>query len=402
MPLMELIEEILTFSGFLEKQVDLAYISGIKEAAFDFVSKNRADLQGFLDWWELNHPKRTVKIPEDHDAMRILTIHKSKGLQYKVVVMPFLDWKIVATGNQAPILWSEYSISEQLRTVLPITHSSSLKDSQFKSMYQDEVRLAYLDSLNMLYVAFTRAEEVIWGFSEYSQTQAGVISGKQTGNMLFKLFKDGFERENFDSRPYWNEDETVFDWGDWPKIELEKVGRETPTKEIRWNSSPWASKLKTREYAWDFSGAGVEARAQRKLGLLVHEILEEANDLPHALNLIQQLTFEGRLDAETGNELHAQMRLLFDTPEFQRWYKSDFQVLAEQGILLPGGKQKRPDRILIGKEKALVIDFKTGEKKESHRQQVLEYMYLVHELSQLPVEGFVCYLDPTEIIAIHE
>ena len=91
---MELVEQGLTFLGLTQKQQDLSYVSGFKEAVFDYVKKNRADLLGFLDWWELNKKKRTVKIPEDHDAMRILTIHKSKGLQFKVVIMPFLDWEL--------------------------------------------------------------------------------------------------------------------------------------------------------------------------------------------------------------------------------------------------------------------------------------------------------------------
>src|SRR5690606_21561728 len=118
--------------------------SGFKEAVFDFVKNNRADLVGFLDWWELNSRKRTVKIPEDHDAMRILTIHKSKGLQYKVVIMPFLDWKVVADGLQAPIIWSPFATETSLETIVPLTHGSTLKDSYFSKVYEDEVRLAYL------------------------------------------------------------------------------------------------------------------------------------------------------------------------------------------------------------------------------------------------------------------
>ena len=67
---------------------------------------------------------------------------------------------------------------------------------------------------------------------------------------------------------------------------------------------------------------------------------------------------------------------------------------------MPGGTQKRPDRILIAKDEALVIDFKTGVKRESHELQVREYMALVATLTQLPVKGFLCYLEPTEIVAL--
>jgi ATP-dependent exoDNAse (exonuclease V) beta subunit len=401
LPLLELVEEVLDFLGFVEKRQDLSYISGFKEAVFDFVKKNLADLSGFLDWWELNQQKRTVKIPEDHDAMRILTIHKSKGLQYKAVILPFLDWTIVATGQHAPILWSEFENESGLRTVLPLTHQSMLADSEFGSTYGKEVRLAYLDSLNMLYVALTRAEEVIWGLSDFTQSKKGEISPKRTGNLLYELFLIGFSGENLDSKQFWNPDSYTFDWGDWPEPKKDLVKKDFSITPMRWEYSDWKSKLKTRDYAWDFSEAGVSARNQRMLGVIVHEILEKAINLEEGLNLVRQFGFEGRLDEETRILVSSQLQALFELPEFKNWYSSAYQIMSEQGILLPGGSQKRPDRILISKDKAVVVDFKTGEQRESHFSQVRDYMHLVSQLSQKPVEGYLCYLEPTQILVVN-
>ncbi|MFC5190196.1 UvrD-helicase domain-containing protein [Algoriphagus aquatilis] len=397
LPLVELMEEGLAFLGLTEKQQDLAYVSGFKEAVFDFVKKNRADLMGFLDWWELNKGKRTVKIPEDHDAMRILTIHKSKGLQYKVVIMPFLDWKIVASGQQAPVIWAPYQLGN-LETVIPLTHQKDLKNSHFSDYYQDEVRLAYLDSLNMLYVAFTRAEEVIWGFSDFTKSKEGVKLN-QTGNVLYTLFSTGFHIPD-PSDQGWNSELMTFDWGEW--------GRKIPPKDqkpkaplgLRWEILDWKEKLKTRNYAWDFSEDGLQARNQRKLGVIIHELLADSQSFEDALRLLREFTFEGRWDEATAEEVKVQLEMLFALDQIQDWFGPAYQSFSEQGILLPGGAQKRPDRILIGKDQALVIDFKTGEKRESHLNQVKEYMDLVAKLSQLPVKGYLCYLEPTEILEV--
>lgn len=397
LPLVELMEEGLAFLGLTEKQKDLAYVSGFKEAVFDFVKKNRADLMGFLDWWELNKGKRTVKIPEDHDAMRILTIHKSKGLQYKVVIMPFLDWGIVSSGQQAPVIWAPYQLGN-LQTVIPLTHQKDLKNSHFSDYYQDEVRLAYLDSLNMLYVAFTRAEEVIWGFSDFTRSKEGVKLN-QTGNVLYTLFSTGFHIPD-PSDQGWNSELMTFDWGEW--------GRKIPPKDqkpkaplgLRWEILDWKEKLKTRNYAWDFSEDGLQARNQRKLGVIIHELLADSQSLEDALRLLREFTFEGRWDEATAEEVKTQLEMLFALDQIQDWFGSAYQSLSEQGILLPGGAQKRPDRILIGKDQALVIDFKTGEKRETHLSQVKEYMGLVAKLSQLPVKGYLCYLEPTEILEV--
>ncbi|TFV92414.1 DNA helicase UvrD [Algoriphagus kandeliae] len=399
LPLLELMEESIEFLGLMEIQADLAYISGFKEAVFDFVKKNRADLVGFLDWWELNSKKRTVKIPEDHDAMRILTIHKSKGLQYKVVIMPFLDWGIVSSGLQAPIIWSPFKFDAS-ETIVPLTHGSTLKGSHFSKAYEDEVRLAYLDSLNMLYVAFTRAEEVIWGYANFTNSKTSGVSQKSTGNILYTLFSAGFEIPEFTLNQNWDAENLVFEAGEWISSKLGKEQHTFVPKPLRWETQDWRSKLKTKTIAWDFSGDGLQARAQRKLGVIVHELLAASQTQQDAELLLQQYTFEGRINHDTAQEVGDQLKKLFEIPQFQSWFGGEYLTMAEQGILLPGGNQRRPDRVLIGEKEVLVVDFKTGEKYASHHQQVKEYMGLVNQLSQKPVKGFLCYLEPTEIIEV--
>ena len=133
-----------------------------------------------------------------------------------------------------------------------------------------------------------------------------------------------------------------------------------------------------------------------------------SNEIQNSNNLViselnkklQQYTFEGRLDAETAAAVGDQLEALFTLPAFIVWFDPRFQSFAEQGILLPGGYQKRPDRILIGAKEAIVVDFKTGEKYASHLAQVKEYMVLVGSLCRKPVKGFLCYLEPTEILEV--
>ncbi|MCM0041246.1 MAG: UvrD-helicase domain-containing protein [Algoriphagus sp.] len=400
MPLMELVEQVLTFLGLTQNQQDLSYVSGFKEAVFDYVKKNRADLLGFLDWWELNKKKRTVKIPEDHDAMRILTIHKSKGLQFKVVIIPFLDWGIVSSGLQAPVLWAPFATDSGVQTVVPLTHQKLLKNSHFEGAYDEEVRLSYLDSLNMLYVAFTRAEEALFGFGTYSISKSKKeISPTRTGNLLYSFFSGGF---NFleGSSSSWNPDTLTFAWGDWPKAKKQEKIVASAGSSLRWDCMDWKSKLQTKRYPWDFSSEGIRAREQRDFGIIIHDILAEAKGLEDANQLVRKYTFEGRWEEAVALEIHQKLAQLFTLPQVKAWFDPNLPTLTEQGILVPGGAQKRPDRILIRKDEALVIDFKTGVKRESHAHQVYEYMELVKTLTHLPVKGYLCYLEPTEIIAL--
>jgi CRISPR/Cas system-associated exonuclease Cas4 (RecB family) len=158
--------------------------------------------------------------------------------------------------------------------------------------------------------------------------------------------------------------------------------------------------LDTKTYAWDFSPEGILAREQRDMGVIIHDLLAASECLDDALRLLRQFTFEGRWDESTAEEIKGKLEQLFALPQVQSWFDASYQSLTEQGILLPGGGQRRPDRILLGKKEALVIDFKTGVKRESHLSQVKEYMVLVATLTQLPVTGYLCYLEPTEIVAL--
>jgi len=84
----------------------------------------------------------------------------------------------------------------------------------------------------------------------------------------------------------------------------------------------------------------------------------------------------------------------------KEWFSEDVQVMTEQGIILPGGSAKRPDRIIVKKEQTVVLDFKTGEKKDAHQKQVMEYMVLINHLIPKPVDGYLVYIETGEIVKV--
>ena len=252
----------------------------------------------------------------------------------------------------------------------------------------------------MLYVAFTRAEEAFFGFSIYSISKTKKESSPtRTGNLLYSLFSGEFKFGEEEGSS-WNSDTKTFDWGEWPKaVENEgEVIRQVPA--LRWDCMDWKSKLHTKTYPWDFSSEGIRAREQRDFGVIIHDILAASRGLEDAIQLLKEYTFDGRWEEDTAAQIKLKLEQLFEFPQVRSWFDPGFPTLTEQGILEPGGMQKRPDRILIAKDEALVIDFKTGVKRESHVLQVREYMALVETLTQLPVKGYLCYLEPTEIVAL--
>ncbi|MEB2785066.1 UvrD-helicase domain-containing protein [Algoriphagus persicinus] len=390
LPLMEALEELIKVLGLMELGLEKAYISGFKEAVYDFTATNRADLSGFLDWWEINQTKRTVKIPEGHNAMRILTIHKSKGLQFKVVVMPFLKWTIFDT-NKGNVVWSPFEDREKgLSTIIPLTLNGNLANSDFRDTYAEEATMAYLDSLNMLYVALTRAEDVFLGFIPYKEKIGSQNSMEVQLQQLIQ--SPQFPESSISLISYYDQESKIFEYGDWPENRL-KIIEPKKSPELRWAYKNWAEVLTLKKYAVDFSMEGMEQRKKQMFGLIVHEILELSADKASALQNLQSFYFEGRLNKEEKHLVEKQLEHLFTDPVFASWFGTKGVLLTEQGILLPGGKQKRPDRIILSEEVVLVVDFKTGEAQSRYANQVREYMELVSKLSQKPTKGYLCYLE---------
>lgn len=397
LPLMEMLEELIAELGLQEEGIEKAYISGFKEAVYDFTTNNRADLAGFLDWWEENQNKRTVKIPDGHNAMRILTIHKSKGLQFKVVLMPFLKWTIFDTGK-GNVVWSPFEDKEKhFSAIIPLTLNSNLAKSDFNSTYAEEAVMAYLDSLNMIYVALTRAEEVFWGMVPYKSEIKNLNYLQAHLQLLLSSSVDTLGELSLSE--YFDPENKVFELGDWPS-NTKVQSKEGVVPHLRWAYQNWTNLLEVRKYAVDFSKEGLEQRKKRNFGLLVHEILEKSGSLQEAKLLLKNLYFEGRLTQEESSVVEEQIEALFKQELFASWFDPNNTLLTEQGILLPGGKQKRPDKIILKEHEAVVVDFKTGEEYSKYEMQVRGYMNLVKGLSGKTTKGYLCYLESGKILEI--
>jgi ATP-dependent exoDNAse (exonuclease V) beta subunit len=177
LPVYELVEELVRIFG-LNEAPD-AYLQRLQDVVLEYSLKNNLGIQGFLNWWQ--DGKFTVILPEDQDAIQIMTIHKSKGLEFPIVIIPFADWDF--QSGRPNILWvspEEEPFNEFDR--LPVLFNSNLKESYFEKDYQREEALTIIDNLNLLYVAFTRAKDRLYVATELDKGAASSI--KSTGQLI--------------------------------------------------------------------------------------------------------------------------------------------------------------------------------------------------------------------------
>ena len=213
MPLFEASESIVKFFGLGNYSWNVAYLSTFQDLVLGFTGSRNSDIRAFLEWWEESGNKKSVSLPDNQDAMRILTIHKSKGLEFKIVILPFISWKLDHDPTKQPILWvkPESPPFSELG-VLPVRYGSDLSETIFADSYREEKYSVYLDNLNLLYVALTRAKDAIFSFSPAKQGNAKTVSGALKQAFTGDLLADS--EAGLRLADYYNKETSIFEFGE--------------------------------------------------------------------------------------------------------------------------------------------------------------------------------------------
>ena len=400
LPLFELTETLISIFRLGNARGELTYLLAFQDLVLNFYSRERNDLASFLDWWEMNRGKEiaSIKISGEVDAVKILTIHKAKGLQFKYVLIPFCSWTVDQTNFHAPNLWVR---SEQAPFAgagyLPVKYSSKLERTYFHKAYQEEQTRTYLDNLNLLYVAFTRAELGMIIMAPHPG------KAKKGGGTVARWLHQSIEKnENLSAG--WNEASQEFVRGDWHRLPVEAKEQLAVGIPLQsYSSSRWRDKLVIRQAGTTFfEGIKSDQRNKINYGIHLHAVLSRiqfADEIPLTL---EKLVQDGLILTEEKSIIQQQLDELMAHPLVGPWFSSGWKVRTEASILLPGGVWNRIDRLITKDGKAIVIDFKTGEKSKADQKQVSEYIQILQKMNFTQVEGYLLYTRDQEVISVSE
>ncbi len=366
------------------------------QAFFDMVSeysqKESADISRFLTWWDDAGHKKTIATPDAQNAIRILTVHKSKGLGFKVVILPFCDWEIDHKPTKPVIMWCQPSEKpfNKLRLV-PVRYGQILAKTIFAADYFQERLHAYIDNLNTLYVAFTRAKEELIVFSprpkKVIQETGELEKIGSIADLLWSGLREGFP---FDIET------GVFELGDpcysYTESNGNKTDREIPMSRISSISPDKRLQLRLHGKGYFFDNA------RRKHGALMHEVLSgirTQKDIPVA---VENYRLSGLINSREAEELTVKLERLLTQKDIVKWYDGTSRVLNEVDILFDNGLSRRPDRVMIYDGHVTVVDYKFGELQDKrHHYQVKNYMKLIRRIGYKEVEGFIWYVELNKI-----
>lgn len=379
-----------------EEQV---FVQAYLDMVLEFGQKESADLGLFLRWWDETGVKQTISSPDGQAAIRIMTIHKSKGLGFKAVIIPFGDWEIDHKPTKQVVLWCRPGLSPFDRLPLvPVRYGASLGKTIFARDYLEERLRAFVDNLNTLYVAFTRAKEELVVFSPEPpklNDRRMVDKIGSIGDLLWNgLREDSVPVEGQVRLPDFLVDEATFEMGAWWKPALQE---KAPFREIPMGRLPFISpegRLRLRLRGKDY----FLGDTRRKHGVLMHEVLSRVRVASDVEPAVRGYLRAGIIGDEEADLLVGRINELLATPGVGAWYDGSTRVLNEVDILLGKGETRRPDRVMIGTDRVTVVDYKFGEKKSSrYQRQAREYVRLIRQMGYPVVEGFLWYVALGEI-----
>ncbi len=358
-----------TYNTFLQFFLELVH---------QFETLNNSNIRDFLQWYKDKGSEKSIVSPEGANAIQIMTIHKSKGLQFPIVICPFLDWKFDVTKQT---VWIE---DEGLK--LPaffVKMTKAIKESVLNDVYSAEEGKFYLDQLNLLYVAFTRPETALF--------MCGKSKGKSSP--VKEWLVPFFSQSDFFTK--------VDDY-----YELGELIKSDQSKEALKNNYPltFLKQVMNKPQLsyksamnWDVN----DIDKKRNFGTLVHKVLSKLNSKSDLKPTLNNLIVKGILDDEQTVEIEKYIKTLFTDNHFATYFNPENKVLNETEIITQKGFKLIPDKVIFTDNHVLVVDFKTGHQAESHQKQVKDYIKLYQDMGYDNVKGELFYTETSEVHQIN-
>ncbi|TRZ66397.1 hypothetical protein D4R20_00635 [bacterium] len=378
----ELIEHLIRIFN-LNSEPD-PYLIKFQSVVLDFSGKYSTDIPSFLEWWRLHFDELYIAVPEGKEAIKIMTIHKAKGLQSKVVIVPFANWEYNPDGKK-DLFW--VSSSEEPFTEISAYFSKVIKDlddSHFHLDYQKEFVSARIDNLNLLYVALTRPEQELYVFVPDKPKNRNNV-----GELLKKVIQN-------DAELSLKMNDSIFKLG----TSLSGIRREEKETDIvsetldKCFSNEWYKKIIIKPKSGNIRLL-IDKEFARKTnrGIIIHDILAMINTAGDIDTAVNKVMIEGIINDIEASDLKEELTRILRGDIIHDWFSDKWTAMNERDILLPDGKIVRPDRVLINGTDIIVIDYKTGLEKNEHKTQIEQYAKILLSMGYTSVKKYLLYIN---------
>ena len=390
MPLLELLEKLTRIFQLSLIENQDAYLLSFYDHVNDYLQKHSSELTAFVKHWEEKLCFKTI--PSGNiEGIRILSIHKSKGLEFHTVFLPFCDWKL--ENERTSYIWCTPPEApfDELQ-LLPINYGTNMNESIYQNDYRKEKLQLWVDNLNLLYVAFTRPQcnLVVWCKEKGSNTVSELLSSALVGTSCQTI-------ESLDNCIYQLGEVCPSKTSSSKKVSTNKLVQTPESIPVKLESLDTPIEFKQSNRSADFiDGEDDMSGKYIRQGQVMHSLfsmIRTPNDVPGA---IARLRMEGIIESDK----HEQQTLklvnwALKHPQVKEWFSGKWSLYNECAILYRENGElqtRRPDRVMMKDGEVIVVDFKFGKPYPEYNIQVKEYMDLLHGMGYEQVSGYLWYV----------
>ena len=390
-----LLEKVIELFQLNKVIAYLPYLQRFYDVVLEYLHRTGSrHLLGFVEYWNEKRSRTSLSLTENQKAVRIITLHKSKGLQFDNVLIPFCNWPMEYKAFSAPLKWvqGDYHLFKAIEHA-PVQFSKAMEDSYFSKDYYLEKAQYYLDNLNLLYVAFTRPKNNLYLYCEFSESKSYTVSHLVNDVLRVPNNIVGSNFPQINLQEYWDK-ENIFQYqiGHY-SVPTDKDAENIENIDLQdLPVSPIDEHLKSKPLVYDF--ASQEKASKRLSGNTMHKLFQyiyKVDDIEKAIN---KLIGEGLISNTDKQAYTERVSSLVMKEPYKDWYCGDWKVYTEAAIVVPKQHEYRPDRVMINGKKAVVVDYKFGfVEKDSYIKQVSDYKQTLLNMDFEHVDAYIWYVS---------
>lgn len=415
LPLVHLVEKLIEIYELgVENSIHLPYLLAFKDIATGFSAAGDRGVTQFLEYWEEDAERSSLPANGKVNAIEVTTIHKSKGLAYDVVMIPFCSWSLDGMANGDFWINTENTPFSVLGKI-PIKYTSSIANSTFYKQYHEEMLFNYMDALNTFYVATTRAKKHLFilapaskdsgSKSRESDAKSEYISDilhqvLQAPESPFLLEQNALIIDNPVNEKVLSSSKPV-------DVEKDKNGVNDRSMN-RWETVYLTEYPQSAALQQEFE-KGIRGNINSILlldqaaqhGLFAHEIMSQITDRDQIDEHIDNYIELGVLNPADRPFLQREIHQIWEQPEINKWLTGSYKIWNEADIILKDGKTIRPDKVFSSDKETIVLDFKfTKGDYSDHQYQIDKYKGALKKLGYQNVKGYLYYAKSNQLVEV--